>query len=568
MKKLMTLAALFLVAACYHPIEIVGEGDVTSDGGRSCTLEDFLAALPNCTQNLVAGDYDETYTADPRDGWVFNRWENYCQQAPGNQCSFTVPGSVVDQFAGSSVLPLRAVFSRYKVTGPILPASGYSMNIGGGDLGAAGYEVEEYFLHGAAPSYTPDLPLPTDGKLVVNQNPDSQSGEYRTRMLVVKPQDPADFNGTVIVEWLNVSAGGDSPPDWIMAHNEFIRGGYAWIGVSAQAVGVNQMINGTFAARYATLNHPGDVYSYGIYSHAGMSVVSEADTLLAGLSVERVIAAGESQSAIRMVTYIDAVHPLADAYDGFLVHSRFGAGAPISSAPLPNHPFPVPAPIRDDLNVPVIVVMAEGDVIGSNLDARQPDSTLIRLWELAGTAHADAYTLAGISDNGDGSTDIQMFNYLRVPFNPFNCTNAMNAGAHHWQVQAAFRSLDTWVRTLADPNEPTVAPASAARLQVASTSPVVLARDVHGNALGGVRSPHVDAPVATLDSENTGPFFCPLFGRTIPFPVPDVLALYPTKADFLSQWEQSLDDLVSQGFLLQEDADLLEAAAQAWNFPN
>ena len=54
-----------------------------------------------------------------------------------------------------------------------------------------------------------------------------------------RPIDPKRFKGSVMVEWLNVSAGADTSPDWIMAHNELIARGWAWVGVSAQAVGVN-----------------------------------------------------------------------------------------------------------------------------------------------------------------------------------------------------------------------------------------------------------------------------------------------------------------------------------------
>ena len=57
-------------------------------------------------------------------------------------------------------------------------------------------------------------------------------------MVVWKPADPADFNGTVFVEWLNVSPGFDNPPDWLNSHNHFVREGAIWIGVSAQAASV------------------------------------------------------------------------------------------------------------------------------------------------------------------------------------------------------------------------------------------------------------------------------------------------------------------------------------------
>ena len=93
-----------------------------------------------------------------------------------------------------------------------------------------------------------------------------------------------------------------------------------------------------------------------------------------------------------------------------MVHSRFGAGASISQTPLPTVSFPAPAPIRDDLDVPVMVVQSEGDVIISNLDSRQPANTsMIREWEMAGTSHADAYTLRGLNDAGDGSAALAMF---------------------------------------------------------------------------------------------------------------------------------------------------------------
>lgn len=552
--------ASFLLNACSHPIEIVGEGDVTSASGtRGCQLEEYASAQNNCTKNYVVGAYQETYHAIPRAGWQFDRWSNYCTGSAGNECSFDVSAEAVFAFWGETVPPLRAVFARHKLTGPVLPDSGISLGTG---FQPPSYRKQEFFLNGIARSYTPTLPLPSDGKLVVTANPESAAGSYKTRLVVLRPDDPAQFNGTVIVEWLNVSAGADSPPEWIQAHNEFVRNGYAWVGVSAQAVGVNALKNNPQSAvRYASLLHPGDSYSYDIFSQAGLRAGEAASPLLGGLTAERVIAAGQSQSAFRMVTYIDAIQPIEHVYDAFLVHSRWGFGAEISQAPLPTYSFPPPAPIRDDLDVPVMVVQAEGDVIVANLDARQPDTAMFRQWEMAGTSHADAYTLQGLSDPGDGSGALAMFGYLRAPNNPFGCTNPINAGAHHWILQAAFAGLDNWLRT-------GVAPPVAPPLEAISSSPVVLARDAFGNALGGVRSPHVDVPVATLDSENSGSFFCGLFGRTVPFTAGQILSLYGTKQNFMSQWLDALNEGVQNGFLLDADIGELEAAADAWQFPD
>jgi hypothetical protein len=345
-----------------------------------------------------------------------------------------------------------------------------------------------------------------------------------------------------------------------MAHNEFIRDGAAYVGVSAQARGLNELKTAD-PARYGTLSHPGDTFSYDMFTQVGQNVRDNFDKVLGGLEPQRMLATGESQSAGRLVTYLNAVHPLKGVFDGYMVHSRGAGGAALSQAPQPAVSVPSPLKIRNDLDVPVFVVQAEGDVIGSNLGARQPDTPLFRSWELAGTSHADSYTaFAGFNDRGDAQGAIQMFNLMRSPL-AIGCAFPINAGPHHWQLQAAFHHLDEWVRTGA-------LPPSGPPLEVVSTSPTVLARDAHGNALGGVRSPHVDAPIATLDAVNSGAGFCVLFGRTTPFTTTQLQALYPTHDDFVAQWYAALIDAVNSGFILPADAFELQAAAVVSTVPN
>ena len=96
----------------------------------------------------------------------------------------------------------------------------------------------------------------------------------------------------------------------------------------------------------------------------------------------------------------------------------------------------------------------------------------------------------------------------------------------------------------------------------------MLARDAYGNALGGVRSPHVDVPIATLDSVNSGVFFCGLFGSTTPFTPAQLLALYPTHHDFVTKWLEAIYSGVANGFLLSADAGELFAAANGSTIPN
>jgi len=104
------LICLF-VSGCKHPIEIRGEGDVSSaSGNRNCSLEEYRTGLENCAQNVVTGTYDETYSAESRSGWQFRRWGNYCATALNNQCSFVLDAVTVASFQGATVPPLQAVF--------------------------------------------------------------------------------------------------------------------------------------------------------------------------------------------------------------------------------------------------------------------------------------------------------------------------------------------------------------------------------------------------------------------------------------------------------------------------
>jgi hypothetical protein len=160
------------------------------------------------------------------------------------------------------------------------------------DLAAAGYSNEEFFLSGNARSYT--------------ASPGEAS--YRTRAVVRRPLDENRFNGAVVVEWLNVSGGVDAGPDWSFTHRHLMREGAAWVGVSAQRVGIE---GGGFAAvslplkkvnaeRYGTLEHPGDAFSFDIFSQAGRA--ARRGALLGGNTPRQVLAIGESQSAIFLVT--------------------------------------------------------------------------------------------------------------------------------------------------------------------------------------------------------------------------------------------------------------------------
>ena len=304
---------------------------------------------------------------------------------PGSRTWVSTALLIVVSALGLSVGAAAAATSSVadpSVSGPVTGGSGEIQppNVASLDLDQVGYRSSEYVLSGTATAYAPGPePLASDGMWTVAP---ASTAPYTTRVVVFRPKQASKFNGSVVVEWLNVSGLVDANPDWTMTHNELIREGFAWVGVSAQTAGINQLkcadppvapctVAGD-PARYGNLSHPGDAYSYDIFSQAGQAIRDNSAKILDGLKPKKILAVGESQSAGRMVTYIDAVQPVANVYDGFLVHSRGAGGAPLGSVAVPT-----PTLIRTDLDVPVFVFQTESDVV-NGFAARQDDSDLYR----------------------------------------------------------------------------------------------------------------------------------------------------------------------------------------------
>ncbi len=460
------------------------------------------------------------------------------------------------------------------VTGPLTGGKGQiNLTAPGVDL-APGYVGEEYVVSGTATSYRRVGTFGADGVWKVKP---ADRAPYTTRIVVYRPADPAAFNGTVFVEWLNVSAGFESAPDWGSGHTAIARAGAAWVGVSAQAVGVQGGTKtvagvapgGLKAAdpeRYGMLSHPGDAYSYDMFTQIGRAVAGNTGAKpLGDLQVKRVIALGESQSAFRLVTYVNAVHPLVDVYDGFLIHSRSASASGLTSnldRRYRDKAMPKVARIRPT-NVPVFTVQTESDLLLLGyLPARQPDAKRFRLWEVAGTSHADAYTgLLGFTDRDDGTTERTLLDPTKVDGGPLQCRDRMNSGPGFAVLGAALVGLDRWVQTGTPPPK-------APRLKVTTGAKTKLVRDAHGNARGGVRTPMVDVPVARLAGDtNGGGKFCALFGTTTPFDAATLRSLYPTTEEYVAKFDAATDAAVAAGFLLPQDAAQFQAAAPEIGVP-
>jgi Alpha/beta hydrolase domain len=422
---------------------------------------------------------------------------------------------------------------------PVLNEAGWGPSVV--NLSSLGYTQQEFTIAGTATSYTSATPLTSDGKWTVTP---ATTAKYETRIIVRRPANPADFNGTVVVDWLNVSNGYDWDPEWAQMHEELIRGGFAWVGVSAQSAGIQDLIT-NHASRYGDLIAPGDSYSYDIFSQAGALVKYAGNSgakVMGDLRVKNVIGIGHSQSAFRLRTYINAVAPIANVFDGYFVHGG-GLGAPLSQAPQATINTPTPDFIRSDLNVPVMDVQSETEVVGFGAYLNtQPDTSKFRLWEEAGTAHVDQYEAGPLVDN-----------------EPQDCgqggPNGVNTGDAHYVDNAAIWAMHLWVtygRPPAEESEPLV---------LTNATPPALAVDANGNAYGGVPEPDMQVPTARLYGAGSGDCF--FWGGTVPFSPATLASLYPTHLDYVTAVVNACEKDVAGGFLLPADATQIEDTAMA-----
>ena len=455
-----------------------------------------------------------------------------------------------------------------ELTGPVQGPPGIIM--AGFDLGRVGYTLEEFFLNSTATSFEPAGPLGADGYWQVA--PAAQA-PFTTRLVVCRPADPGAFTGTVILEWLNVSAGFDAPAHWMLTHRQVVRAGWAWVGVSAQRAGVEggsifepadegtrrtmvlPALKESDPVRYAALHHPGDAFCFDIFSQAARAV---RDGGLLG-SVECLLATGQSQSAIHLVSYVNAV---ADpACDGYLIGSRTGFAAPLTGWDGRIRTEGADGVrVRTDGRAPVLTVQTESDVTGvlAGVTARQPDSDRFRWWEIAGAAHADTYLLgASFSDSGE-LPPAELARQMAPTDKPMGipCPVPVNSGPqHHYVAQAAIAHLDRWAR--GGPPPP-----SSPWLE---TDPDLVTDDA-GIARGGIRTGWVDVPVAALSGLTppgaTGVGI--LLGSTRVFDDAELARRYPAGRDeYAAAFREATARAAAVGFVLEQDVDEMVALATA-----
>jgi hypothetical protein len=459
--------------------------------------------------------------------------------------ALTAVATLVAATPSSGAAPGEAPVPTPTLTVPPAGLKGFPLWDSYADLAPIGYVEEEYFVSGTA----------TDDA--------GSTAPFTTRIIVTRPSDAADFNGTVLLDWVNVTAQFENAVTSLEARELLLRDGYAFVHVSAQAAG----LDGTpltpkqwDPVRYAGISHPGDDFAFDIFSQVAQAFRSppgpaSLDPMgeLGVASVERVLAAGQSQSALRLRDYLDVWLPAHQGaiglVDGVLIHGDVFAPKPFATA----------------LPVKVLHLLSDLEAVDDGFDpsSHQPDR--YRLWEVAGTGHSD-YWIGHQSVAGHGprvmalapkQTEAEHAATLRAAGNYGErpepellvCTVAGSAMPMHYAVNSAIHQLDRWV-------DGGPAPDNGPRFEFDGGT---LAKDADGNTKGGIRLPPIDVPVARYESTA-----CQLGGLTIPFTDVQLVERYGTHDAYYEQMAAATGAAVSAGWLLPPDAiDLMQRACAA-----
>ena len=277
-----------------------------------------------------------------------------------------------------------------------------------------------------------------------------------------------------------------------------------------------------------------------------------------GLTVERVVAQGASQSAGRLGAYINAVAPLGNAFDGYVLAIYFGRGTALEVGDAVvdiNAPRTSPSVmdqlrgsnlLRDDLGVPIFVVNSELEAIAC-LAVRQPNTDTLRIWEVAGTCHVSRQARA-----------IRQRLLDRDGIKSVPAAAGINAIPMLPVYDAAYHHMHRWLRDGQVPPQPPL-------IEFDAQGDIV--RDAQGIARGGLRLPQADVPLAQNSAiPLTDDIAGALGGSSRPFSRRKNLDLYQDKAAFLDRFEAAARRSVAQGVLLPRDAEhLIAEAAHEWD---
>jgi hypothetical protein len=467
-----------------------------------------------------------------------------------------------------------------KVTGPI-PVTAKSYPFGAADhtlvpqdLKRLGYIEEEFLISGTARVYD----WPALGPVSVR----ATDAPYTTRVLVRRPINRSKFSGNIAVEMLNPSNRFDLNIGWALSHEEFVRNGDAWVGITAKPIAAAALqtfdperYKSVSWANPVPLNDPRNCAQvamdsdrstenglvWDMYTQTGAWLRSrdKSNPFTYGVRqngthpVTHLLAWGFSQIGGFLATYANAIHPLGVQANGKPMFDGYLIGTPVLGTPINQCATAIaandPRRLVHNTGVPVLRIMTQSDYLLA-IAARQPDSDTaaerFRNYELAGAAHATPDELqfsAAPADIVKAGRAVPPMSCNEGPRSRFPSSVGFNA---------AWRNLVDWVRK-------GIPAPHAEPIQVENGKARV---DEFGNVIGGVRSPFIDVPTSIWSGSSTGDSFCFIAGNEKPLDPTRIKQLYPDHGTYERKVAADVERLVKERWITRADGDALIAEAK------
>ena len=464
-------------------------------------------------------------------------------------------------------------------------------------MAKAGYIEEEFFLSGNANTY--DWTGKGHGVKAI-----AGPGKYVTRILVRRPRDATRFGGNIEVTVLNASLNVDTggPTDFA----QMAKQGDVWIGITTKA-STAKALKKFDPVRYASLDwsNPApaeqrcalptmippymvgnkalfeamakagflgswpeyeDGLVWDMLGQLGLLLKSEQRTaILPGFAKPHVFMTGISQSSIYIRTWVAGFHGRyrdqngKPVYDGYL--------AIVGPAMIRINQCAKDIELEDAFqkltppDVPFISLSSEGEMWQARY-TRQPDAFTRRggivSYELAGTSHSRTDYPGAAPDtlSRPSAEDLAKagMNWPAAPSGMAKDGTMPNDLPWAPVLRGAYRNLVLWSRKGIRP------PQSAG---IALDAKLEISRDEHGNAIGGMRSPYIDAPTATHTGYLTAGGMGGISGKKKAFAPEQLKALYPDQAAYAAKFSASVDRLLKGRWISKEDAEAMKAAARS-----
>ncbi len=449
------------------------------------------------------------------------------------------------------------------------------------DIGFAerGYVEHEYFLKGQANLYdVKDKKLAMKGESATPSNAaPNNAEEYINRIIVFKPEDVSDFNGVVFVDILNASSKTDIASLWRQSYDYIMESGYAYVGITSKDVTAASLK--TFNKdRYGVLDWGSDNgLFWDMLGQLGTLIKAEDSPILYGEETGSVnsYVFGSSQSGWYVNTFVNnfglanfmvddaadletqddyesAVANADHIFDGYL--NFVGGMMDTAICNKQSDGTRMFAPVKAT-DVPFILLVGENDYNPGPVrqDSNAPDN-MYRHYVIAGGPHSDIIFPADPTDELQMRTGRDTREYAAFKgdhtVTDFNITVFINA---------ALENLHNWSSDGAPaPRGPSKDEING-KMAGMAFAPV---RDQFGNMDSGIISPQISVPVAAYYGGANGAW-SDKHGSMVYLSDEIIEELYGDRETYLGMYEEALNFMIGEGWILNSDYDTMMAIAES-----